>query len=299
MKHFSQRREGKLEGVYMTTRTIAHIETATIEMVGVNRVKRALPTRNLKQVDPFLFIDHMIPTEVEPGASIRIPPHPHAGFEVVTYLLDGEFFHRDSRGNDQIAKGGDVNWMTSGSGIIHSEGPTEAFLKTGGKLQLIQVWINLPSKDKTIAPSFRHYDSSAMPVVNNGDTWLKILIGDYNGKISPILTHTPMFYYHIKLKQDKLFLLPVNAGHAAAFYVMNGKIKILDQEVKSGQLVDFNIDGDQLVFTALEDTDLIAFGGLPIKEKVVSYGPFVMNSFEEIQKVIADYETGKMGVLEY
>ena len=277
----------------MTTRTIAH------EFVGANKVKRALPTRNLKQVDPFLFIDHMVPTEIAPGASIRIPPHPHAGFEVVTYLLDGEFFHKDSRGHDQVAKGGDVNWMTSGTGIIHSEGPTDTFLKTGGKLQLIQVWINLPAKDKSIEPSFRHYVSSALPVVNNGDAWLKILIGDYNGQISPISTHTPMFYYHIKLKQDKLFVLPVNAAHAAAFYIMNGKIKVFDQEVKAGQLIDFNIDGNQLVFTAVEDTELIAFGGLPIKEKVVSYGPFVMNSFEEIQKAILDYETGKMGVLEY
>jgi len=283
----------------MTTRTIAHIETATTEMVGVNRVKRALPTRNLKQVDPFLFIDHMMPVEIKPGASIRIPPHPHAGFEVVTYLLDGEFFHRDSQGHDQVAKGGDVNWMTSGSGIIHSEGPTDAFLKTGGKLQLMQVWINLPAKNKSIAPSFRHYISSSLPVVNNGDAWLKVLIGDYNGQISPVTTHTPMFYYHIKLKQDKLFVLPVNASHAAAAYIMEGKIKVLDQQVKAGQLIDFKIDGDQLVFTAMEDTELIVFGGLPIKEKVVSYGPFVMNSFEEIQKAIVDFETGKMGVLEY
>jgi len=143
-RYFAQRRKGakkNVKGVYMTTRTIANIETATTEIVGVNRVKRALPTRNLKQVDPFLFIDHMVPTEVEAGASIRIPPHPHAGFEVVTYLLDGEFFHRDSRGNDQIARGGDLNWMTSGSGIIHSAGPTDEFLKTGGKLQLVQVFV--------------------------------------------------------------------------------------------------------------------------------------------------------------
>ncbi|MBS1598243.1 MAG: pirin family protein [Bacteroidetes bacterium] len=283
----------------MTTRTVAQIETATIEIVGVNRVKRALPTRNLKQVDPFLFIDHLIPTEVAPGADVRIPPHPHAGFEVVTYLLDGEFFHRDSRGHDQIATGGDVNWMTSGSGIIHSEGPTEEFLKTGGKLQLMQVWINLPAKEKNIEPTFRHYTSSVLPVVDNGDAWLKILIGDYGGRISPIRTHTPMFYYHVKLKKDKLFVLPVNELFSAAIYVMQGKIRVLNEEAKTGQLVDFNIDGDQLAFAALEDTDLIVFGGLPIKEKVVSYGPFVMNNFEEIQKAIANYETGKMGILEY
>jgi len=218
---------------------------------------------------------------------------------VVTYLLDGEFFHRDSKGNDQVARGGDVNWMTSGSGIIHSEGPTAEFLQQGGKLQLIQVWVNLPAKEKGIMPSFKHFVSSALPVINNGDAWLKVLIGDYAGMISPIKTHTPMFYYHIKLKQDKLFVMPVNGEQTSALYILEGKIKVLDQEAKTGQLVDFDVNGDQIVFTALENNDLIAFGGLPIKEKVVSYGPFVMNSFEEIQKAIEDYETGKMGVLDY
>ncbi|HTQ63893.1 MAG TPA: pirin family protein [Puia sp.] len=283
----------------MTTRTIARIETATTEWVGSNKVRRALPTRNLKQVDPFLFIDHMVPADIKAGADIRIPPHPHAGFEVVTYLLDGEFFHRDSAGHEQVAKGGDINWMTSGSGIIHSEGPTEAFLQTGGKLQLIQTWINLPARNKFIKPSFRHYDSSSLPVIDNGDLWLKVLIGDFNGRISPVASETPLFYYHIKLKQDKLFVLPVNPFYSAGIYLMKGKIRILNQEMKTGELADFNIDGDQIVLTPVEDAEFIVFGGLPIKEKVVSYGPFVMNSFEEIQKMIEEYEAGKMGQLEY
>src|SRR5271154_6868901 len=161
----------------MTTRTISHIETATIEMVGANKVLQALPTRNLKQVDPFILIHHMVPVEIKPGASIRIPPHPHAGFEVVTYLLDGEFFHRDSKGNDVVAKGGDINWMTSGSGIIHSEGPTENFLKTGGTLQLMQVWINLPAQNKSDAASFRNYPSESFPVIKNENDSVKVLIG--------------------------------------------------------------------------------------------------------------------------
>src|SRR4051812_34337700 len=104
----------------MTTRTIATIENATTEMVGTYKVKRPLPTRGLKQIDPFIFIDHMGPEQVRPGADIRIPPHPHAGFEVVTYLIDGAMFHRDSKGNEAVARSGDVNWMTSGSGIVHS-----------------------------------------------------------------------------------------------------------------------------------------------------------------------------------
>lgn len=283
----------------MLTRTISKIETASIEMVGVNRVKRALPTRNLKQVDPFLFIDHLLPTVVKPGDDIRIPPHPHAGFEVVTYLLEGEFFHRDSRGHDQVAKGGDLNWMTSGAGIVHSEGPTASFLKKGGRLSLIQVWINLPSKEKFIEPSFRHYDKEALPVVQQAGSWLKVLIGQFDGRVSPVLTHSPQFYYHLKLKAGNRFTVPVDPAHSAAVYVLEGKLRILNEEVKAGQLADFDVNGDQLIFSSTEDADLIIFGGRPLNEKLVSYGPFVMNSFEDIQHAISDYEQGKMGTLDF
>jgi redox-sensitive bicupin YhaK (pirin superfamily) len=283
----------------MTTRTISRIETSTMEMVGANRVLQALPTRNLKQVDPFILIHHMVPVDVEPGASIRIPPHPHAGFEVVTYLIDGEFFHRDSKGHDVIANGGDINWMTSGAGIIHSEGPTENFLKSGGKLELMQIWINLPSKNKFTDASFRNYPSTGFPEVKNENSLVKVLIGNYGDKKSPVVTQTPMFYYHIKLKAGNLFTVPVDAEQTSALYVMKGKIKVLNEDAKAGQLIDFDLNGDQIVFSAIEDADVIAFGGQPLKEKLVSYGPFVMNSFEEIQHAIADYETGKMGVLDY
>jgi quercetin 2,3-dioxygenase len=284
----------------MTTRTISQIETAATEWVGANKVLRALPTRNLKQVDPFLFIDHLTHTLIEPGASIRIPPHPHAGFEVVTYLLEGEFFHRDSQGHDQVAKAGDINWMTSGSGIIHSEGPTDALLKTGGAVQLVQVWINLPEKDKSAFPSFRYYPSSALPQIETQGAWIKVLIGHWGeDKSSPVATKTPLFYYHIKLKADRFIHIPVAVEHSGALYVMQGRIRILNQEVKAGQLANSLQDGDQLVFSALEDTELIVFGGLPIAEKVVSYGPFVMNSMAGIERAMSDYASGKMGSLAY
>src|SRR6516225_6970457 len=139
----------------MNSRTISNIETASLEKVGAFRIRRALPTQRLNQVDPFIFIDYLFPTEVKSGDPLRIPPHPHAGFGVVTYLLEGEFFHRDSKGHDQIARSGDLNWMSSGSGIIHSEGPTDEFLKRGGNLSLMQVWINLPASQKFILPTFR------------------------------------------------------------------------------------------------------------------------------------------------
>lgn len=284
----------------MTTRTVALIETATNEKVGPFKIKNVLPTRNLKQIDPFLLIHHMPPFELHAGDESRIPPHPHAGFEVVTYLLDGEFFHRDSQGNNQVASGGDINWMSSGSGITHSEGPTEAFAKTEKPVvQLLQIWINLPSDKKKLIASFNHFPSAGFPVIGKEGHWIKILLGELDGNRSPIDTHSPMFLYHLKMKGGERFTLPVDEKDSAAIYLMQGKIKVLNAEVKAGQLVDFNIDGDQLSFSSGEDSELIVFGGRPIKEKVVSYGPFVMNSLEEIQEAIGDYETGKMGQLDY
>ncbi len=283
----------------MTTRTVAQLESATNEMVGSFKIKNVLPIRNLKQVDPFLLIHHMQPFELKPGAANRLSPHPHAGFEVVTYLLEGEFFHRDSKGHNQVAKAGDINWMTSGAGIIHSEGPAEKMQEQGGTVQLLQLWINLPGEKKQLPSSFRHYAAAEMPVIETEKQWLKVIIGDYLGQASPVSTHTPMFLYHLKIKMGELVTLPVKETYSAALYIMQGKIKVLNQQPIAGELVNFHIDGDQVVFTAAEDAEVLFLGGAPIKEKVVSYGPFVMNSFEEIQQAIADYETGKMGVLEY
>lgn len=282
----------------MTTRTIAHIESATNERVGKFAIKNVLPTRNLKQIDPFLLIHHLTPFELQPGSETRLPPHPHAGFEVVTYLLEGEFYHRDSKGHNQVAKSGDLNWMTSGAGILHSEGPTEKILKEGGTVQLLQLWINLPANKKQTPATFKHYDGSTLPVTENDNSWIKTIIGSYEGKASPVITQTPMFLYHIKAKKGAVITLPVKDTDTAGMYVMQGKIKVLNKEPVAGELVHFNTDGNQLVFTTTEGAELLVLGGEPIKEKVVTYGPFVMNSFEEIQHAIGDYENGKMGVLE-
>ncbi|HEY4148474.1 MAG TPA: pirin family protein [Chitinophagaceae bacterium] len=282
----------------MTTRTVAQTETATNEKVGIFKIKNVLPTRNLKQLDPFLLIHHMQPYNLKPTDDVRIPPHPHAGFEVMTYLLDGAFFHRDSKGHDQQAQAGDVNWMSSGEGILHSEGPAEGLAKEGGKVQLLQVWINLPSESKKLPATFTHYAASSFPVIQSESGQVKVIIGSLDGKTSPIATHTPMFFYHYKVKAGALITVPVKETDTAALYVLQGSVKLLNETIKAGQLADSHRDGDQLLFTAIEDSELIVFGGEPIKEKVVSYGPFVMNSFEEIQQAIARYESGKMGVLE-
>ncbi len=283
----------------MTTRTVAQTETATNEKVGIFKIKNVLPTRNMKQLDPFLLIHHMQPYNLEPTDDVRIPPHPHAGFEVMTYLLDGAFFHRDSKGHNQQAQAGDVNWMTSGEGILHSEGPAEGLAREGGKVQLLQVWINLPAQYKQLPASFKHYPASSFPLMESESGQVKVIIGALEGRQSPLATHTPVFFYHYKIKAGALITVPVKETDTAALYVLQGSVKIVNEQIKAGQLAESSRNGNQLVFTAVEDAELVVFGGEPIKEKVVSYGPFVMNSFEEIQQAIAKYESGKMGVLEY
>lgn len=283
-----------------TTRTVAHIEAAATARVGPHMVKRALPVRDLAQVNPFIFLDYMEPFEVKKGQQmLRIDPHPHAGFEVVTYLLKGKTFHRDSKGNEQVAEAGDVNWMTSGRGIIHSEGAHPSMGETGGEMGLMQVWINLPAAKKFIDPSFRHYASATMPVVETDTASVKVLIGEYGGQASPITTHTPMYYYHVNLKAGATFTYPVMENHTAGVYVMHGSLRVLNQPADEGTIVSFHNDGDMIAVKAALDTEFIVFGGEPINEKMVSYGPFVMNDFKEVQQAISDYETGKMGVLEY
>ncbi|MFM9910483.1 MAG: pirin family protein [Chitinophagaceae bacterium] len=281
----------------MMTRTIAQITDATNERVGPFKIKNVLPVRTLKQVDPFLLIHHLQPYAVKPGDDLRIPPHPHAGFEVVTYLLEGDFFHRDSKNHNQEASGGDINWMTSGSGIIHSEGPTPAFLNKGGIVELLQVWINLPASKKNLPASFRHYPKEKLPVVQKPGVSIKVLIGSYENQFSPVSTFSDMFWYHIQLNKGEFFTIPVNENHSSAIYIMKGEIKILNEKLVTGQLVDFEMNGNQLVLTTTQDSSIIVFGGQPLKEKVVSYGPFVMNSMEEVQQAIKDYEDGKMGIL--
>jgi redox-sensitive bicupin YhaK (pirin superfamily) len=283
----------------MTTRTVKQLETATNEKVGSFSIKNVLPSRALKQVDPFLLIHHLKPFSLKAGEDARIAPHPHAGFEVMTYLMEGEFFHRDSRGHDQVAVSGDVNWMSSGAGITHSEGPTASFLETGGKVQLMQIWINVPADRKKSDPAFRHYPSASFPVMETGDSRMKILLGEYDGKKSPVSTQTPLFFFHIQVKKESIIRLPVNEQYSAALYVLKGNVRVKNEEVKSAQVAEFNIDGNLLEFSADGEAEIVVFGGLPIQQKVVSYGPFVMNSFEDIQRAIADYETGKMGQLEY
>lgn len=283
----------------MTTRTISQITDATAERVGPFKIRNVLPVRSLQQVDPFLLIHHMAPHTIQPGQDLRIPPHPHAGFEVVTYLLQGEFFHRDSKGHDQVAKGGDINWMTSGSGIVHSEGPTADFLKRGGAVELLQIWINLPASHKKLDASFRHYDSAETPVVETENASIKVLIGTYDGKRSPVSTHTPQFLYHITAKAGSIVNIPVESSYTSAVYLLDGSLQLLGETMKSGQLADMELNGNQIALKVLTDSSFVVFGGQPLKEKVVSYGPFVMNSSEEIHEAIDSYQAGKMGVLEY
>lgn len=283
----------------MLTRTVKQITSATRENVGPFAIRNILPTRNLRQIDPFLLIHHLPETAVGAGADLRIPPHPHAGFEVVTYLLQGEFYHRDSKGFEQVARAGDINWMTSAAGIVHSEGPTADFMKKGGNVELLQVWINLPAAKKNMGAGFRHFAAADFPVAKKGNVQVKVLLGSLDKQQSPIATHTPMYWYQADLPAGEALTIPVDAGYSAGLLVLDGAVKVLNESLTAGELVEFDRDGDQLAFSATQDSRVMIFGGEPINEKMVSYGPFVMNSFEEIQAKISAYEKGEFGTLSF
>ena len=284
----------------MSVRTISRLVQSTDEHVGSFAIKNLLPNRELKQIDPFLLIHHLPASKLAAGNPMRIAPHPHAGFEVMTYLLEGEFFHRDSKGNDQVAFPGDVNWMTSGSGIVHSEGPTESFARQANPVvSLFQVWINLPAAQKKIEAGFRHFPSATFPFLRDQYSTLKILLGGQAGQLSPIDTVTPIYLYHLTMVKGHSLDLTIDASDSAGAYLMRGQVRSAGQILEAGILAAYQFDGDRLSFEALEDSELIIFGGLPIKEKVVSYGPFVMNSMEQIQEAVLNYEQGRMGKLEY
>lgn len=268
----------------------------TLEGEGV-LVHRAFPTGALREIDPFLLLDEMGPKDFAPGELKGIPDHPHRGFETVTYLLDGSFEHRDSRGHAGRLGPGDVQWMTAGAGVVHSEMPARDFAQSGGKLHGFQLWVNLPRRDKMMQPRYQEVPSSRIPVAQNSDAKVRIVAGESLGAKAVIDTRTPIMYLHVTLKQGARFEQPVPAEYNVFAYVVEGAGVFGGKKAGRGQVVAFNRDGDSVLVEAEKDTSVLLIGGVPLNEPVARYGPFVMNTPEEIQQAIEDYSQGKMGVI--
>ncbi|MFL6392162.1 MAG: pirin family protein [Nitrososphaeraceae archaeon] len=273
-------------------------------------VNRPFPTNALLDFDPFLLLDEMGPKNWKPGEAKGAPDHPHRGFETVTYMLEGRFEHKDSRGNSGKLGPGDVQWMTAGAGVVHSEMPEKEFLRSGGNLHGFQLWVNLPQRDKMIKPRYQDVPSSKIPVARteDGAVKVKIIAGEAFGARAIIQTMTPIFYLHFTLQPGAKVVQPVSKETNSFAYIINGEALIGPAEkqkiAKAGQMIIFKDDGEEVEISAPADSitttnnsalDILLIGGLPLNEPVARYGPFVMNTKEEILKAIEDYQNGNMG----
>lgn len=263
-------------------------------------VHRPFPTRMLMDFDPFLLLDEMGPTDYAPGAAKGAPDHPHRGFETVTYLLEGRFSHKDSAGHAGVLKPGDVQWMTAGAGVVHSEMPEAAFAAGGGRVHGLQLWVNLPRKDKMIAPRYQEVPSEQIPIATSqdGKVRVKVIAGEALGVRATIETRTPILYQHFSLQPGGSVVHPVPEGFRVFAYGLSGvgRFGPTGQAVRAQHMVVFGDDGDSVTLSAGDEPlEVLLIGGAPLNEPIVRHGPFVMNTEEEIRQAVVDYQTGRMG----
>jgi quercetin 2,3-dioxygenase len=276
-------------------------------------VHRSFPSNSLSEFDPFLLLDEMGPMDLKPGEAKGAPDHPHRGFETVTYILDGKFEHKDSHSNSGKLGAGDVQWMTAGAGVIHSEMPEREFARMGGKLHGFQLWINLPRRDKMIKPRYQDVPSAKIPVAQSedGSIRVKVIVGEVLGSSAVIDTRTPIFYLHFTLQPRAKLIQPIPKEYNTFAYVINGEALFGTIEkrkiAKTGQMVVFDKAGEEVEITAAAATtttaesplDILLIGGIPLNEPIARYGPFVMNTKEEILQAVEDYRNGKMGEINF
>ena len=249
----------------------------------------------------------MGPMELAPGEAKGAPDHPHRGFETVTYMLAGEMEHKDSRGHAGRLKPGDVQWMTAGAGVIHSELPSPELLRNGGRMHGFQLWVNLPSRDKMMTPRYQEIPGSQIPKATSADglATVSVIAGKAMGKSAVIETRTPIIYLHYRIEPSGVVRQRVPGAYNAFAYVVEGKGVFGNDRDRAGdgQMILFAQDGDELRIENPSDStgtlDLLLIAGLPLREPVARYGPFVMNTEKEIRQAFEDYSLGRMGAIKF
>lgn len=253
-----------------------------------------------ERTDPFLLLDYAGPAQFEPASKRRgVEVHPHRGFETVTIVYQGELSHRDSGGHAGNIGPGDVQWMTAASGVVHEEFHSERFTKSGGSFEVVQLWINLPAREKMSKPRYQELLAAQFPSVKlPGDSGtLRVIAGDYAGHKGPAQTVTPLNIWDMNLNAGSSLELPVPAGHSTMIVVQKGRLMINDDTLVGVQLAHMDREGDTIKLNAVINSQVLVLTGEPINEPIVGHGPFVMNSREEISEAIRDYQAGKMGML--
>lgn len=301
----------RISAVDATVETERQVRSVTTAPHGVEGegfpVRRAFAGVSQSELDPFVHMDQMGEVEYAPGEPKGTPWHPHRGFETVTYMIDGTFRHRDSQGGGGLITNGDTQWMTAGAGILHIEAPPEELVASGGLFHGIQLWVNLPAEDKWISPKYQDIGAKNVALLTSpdGGALLRVVAGDLDGHRGPGSTHTPITFVHATIEPGATVRVPWQPTYNALVYVLagSGTASSARLAVKSGQLVVFG-GGDYLEIAAHARQDsrspkfeVLLLGGAPIGEPVAWYGPFVMNSDDEIRQAFEDYRHGRLGTI--
>ena len=257
------------------------------------KVKRILPFRLRRMVGPFIFMDHAGPIVDIPSqpSQLDVLPHPHIGLSTVSYLFGGQVTHRDSLGVEQIIRPGEVNWMTAGKGIAHSERFEDPAALTGGELEMIQTWVALPEKDEEAAPSFNNYTPDQLPIFTDKDVWMRLIAGNAYGLNNNVKTNSPLFYLHVVLKKSASFGLPKEHPERG-FYIAKGSIEVSGNTYHEGQMLVFNKAVDPRII-AKENTTLMLLGGEPLGERFIWWN-FVSSRKERIEQAKEDWKQGRI-----
>src|SRR5713101_7457237 len=282
----------------MKTRSVAQIVKATPQLEGEGMiVTRPFPTPRLDHVDPFLLLDRMGPVTSGPGEAKGAPDHPHRGFETVTYILDGAIEHEDSQGNRGRIGAGDVQWMTAGSGVMHSELPSEEIRRNGGRMHGFQLWVNLPRRDKMMKPRYQELRAADIPkgTSEDGKVTVTVIAGESLGTRASIDTRTPIMYLHVRLAAGARFTQAIPETYSAFAFIISGQAAFGDRVARENDMVIFGRDGDEVAMTTESGAELLLIGGVPLNEPVARYGPFVMNTAGEIRQAMIDYQSGRFG----
>ncbi len=285
----------------MKNRNIERIIHAQSFRMGEMTVKQPLPVRGLNMVGPFILLHHAVPKEIKAGSKkFRIEAHPHRGFQPVTFIFQGEIEHYDSKGNHGLLSAGEVQWMNSGSGIVHSEGPPASFFEKGGTSEIIQLWINLPKSKKMSEPSYQDIKRDSIPSLeeDNGKIKFNIVGGIYKGVKGPAITATALTAITAFAEEGAETELSFPQSYATALYLLDGELIINgERKLEKEHLVVFDKAGESFTIKVNQKAKMLILAGEPINEPMISHGPFVMNTTDEINQAIDDYQAGKMGVL--
>lgn len=279
-------------------RSVRKIHKATFSPIADLKTHSPLPSAKLKQIDPFIFLNHHGPQEYKPNNNgLPFGPHPHRGMETVTFIIDGEILHKDSGGHESVIGSGGVQWMTAGKGLIHAEVSPDEFKKRGGKLEILQLWLNLPSKLKMTNPIYdgKHKDEIPLFSIDNGKVMLQLISGEWEEHNGAFSSLTGVMLSTINLKKGGRFKTKVPKDRNIFLYVIRGKLQVNQENAVEFQLLEFENDNEGLEIIALEDSLMLFGHANPLQEPMIAQGPFVMNSIEEIHQAYEDYRNGKFG----